>query len=171
MKSQTDHRLVRGYLAVAAAGLALLVAAGCGQGSSTSSASAPATSAASTPAASPAATSVLCADAAALRTSLSNLTHLNVGAGTVSEIKTNLTDVQSNLATFINDAKGEYQAQTAALKSATDKLEVAVKSLTTKPSVSALGSVTTALGDVNTAAQSLLAAVNTHCLAASPSAS
>jgi hypothetical protein len=172
MKPTTDRRPVRGHLAAVAAGLALLAAAGCGSGSSTSSASAPVTSAASSPsAASPAATSVLCTDAAALRTSLGKLTHLNVGAGTANEIKTNLTDVQASLTTFVNDAKGQWQAQTSALKAANAKLEVAVKSLTANPSVSAVASVTTALGDVNTAAQNLLAAVNTHCLAASPSAS
>jgi hypothetical protein len=172
MKPTTVHRSVQWHLAAVAAGLALLAAAGCGSGSSTSSASAPtASAAASSPAASPTATSVLCTDAAALRTSLGNLTHLNVGAGTVNQIKTNLTDVQANLTTFVNDAKGEWQAQTSALKSATDKLDAALKNLKAHPGVSALAGVTTALGDVNTAAQSLLAAVNTHCLAASPSAS
>ena len=161
----------RWHLAALAAGLTLLAVAGCGSGSSTSSASAPATTAtSSSSAASPAATSVLCTDAAALRTSLGKLTHLNVGAGTVTEIKTNLTDVQTNLTTFANDAKGQWQAETSALKTATAKLEAAVKNLTANPGVGALASVTTALGDVNTAAQSLLAAVNTHCLAASPSA-
>ncbi len=172
MKPETDHRPARGHLAAVAAGLALLAAAGCGSGSSTSSASAPAISAASSSsAASPAATSVLCTDAAALRSSLSKLTHLNVGAGTAAEIKTNLAGVQASLTTFVNDAKGQWQAETSALKSANAKLETAAKSLTSNPSVSAVASVTTALGDVNTAAQNLLAAVNTHCLAASPSAS
>lgn len=154
------------------AGLALLAAAGCGSGSSTSSASAASSSAASSPsAASPTATSVLCTDAAALRTSLGKLTHLSVGAGTANEIKTNLTGVQASLTTFVNDAKGQYQAQSSALKSATAKLDAALKNLKANPGVSALAGVTTALGDVNTEAQGLLAAVNTHCLAASPSAS
>jgi hypothetical protein len=162
MKQQRERRPPRWHLAAVAAGLAVLAAAGCGSGSSTSSASAPPTSST---------TSVLCTDAAALRTSLGKLTHLNVGAGTVNEIKTNLTDVQASLTTFVNDAKGQYQAQSSALKSATAKLEAAVKNVKANPGVSALAGVTTALGDVNTAAQSLLAAVNTHCLAASPSAS
>ena len=172
MKPTTDNRSRRGRLAALAAGLALLAAVGCGPGSSTSSASAPApTAASSAPAASPAATSVLCTDAAALRTSLGKLTHVNVGAGTVNQIKTNLTDVQANLTTFANDAKGQWQAQTSALKSATAKLDKAAKNMTANPGISALAGVTTALGDVNTAAQNLLAAVNTHCLAASPTAS
>ena len=65
----------------------------------------------------------------------------------MNQIKTNLTDVQANLTTFANDAKGQWQAQTSALKSATAKLDKAAKNMTANPGISALAGVTTALGD------------------------
>ncbi len=154
-----------------AGGLALL-AAGCGSGGSTSSTPATATSSATTasPAASPS-NSVLCADAAALRASLDKLRQVRVGAGTVTEITADLNNVKTALTTFTDNARGQWQAQTSSLNSALDKLKTSVSNLAAHPGVSTASSVVAALGEVNTAAQNLLAAVNTSCPSASPSSS
>ena len=157
-------------LALAACGLALL--AGCGSGGATSgsspSAAAPASS--SSPAASPP-SSTLCADAAALRASLDQLRHVNVQPGAVSQITSNLNAVRSALTTLVNNAHGRWQAQTSALSAALDTLKTAVSSLGASPGVSTVSGVVSALGQVNTAAQNLLAAVNTDCSATSSSPS
>jgi len=151
-------------------GLALL-AAGCGSGSGTSSGITPsAATSSSTPAASPS-NSVLCADAAAVRASLDNLRHVNVGTGMVSEITADLNDVKTALTTFVNDAHGQYQAQNSSLSSALSKLKTSVSDLAAHPSASTVSGVVAALGEVTTAGQNLLAAVNTSCLSASPSSS
>ena len=144
-------------------GLALL-AAGCGA-SASSSGSAPASAASS----SAPANSALCADAAALRASLDKLRHVNVGAGMADEITADLNEVKTALTTLVNDAQGQWQAQTSALSSALAKLGTSISNLAAHPGVSALSDVVTALGEVNTAAQNLLAAVNTSCPSASPS--
>lgn len=157
-------------LALAACGLALL--AGCASGGATSasspSAAAPATS---SPAAASPSDSALCANAAALRTSLDQLRHVNVQPGAVSEITSDLNNVKAALTTLVNDAHGQWQAQTSALNAALDKLRTAVSSLGASPGVSTVSGVVSALGQVNTAAQNLLAAVNTDCPSASPSSS
>ncbi len=151
-----------------AAGLLLLAAAcGAGGGGSQSGSSSPASPSSSAPA-SPA-NAALCADVAALRASLNKLTHVSVGAGTASEIQADLKDVQAKLTALGNQASGQWQAQTSALKSALAKLQTAAKTLAASPSASAVASVVSALGDVNTAAQNLLAAANTQCPSASPS--
>jgi hypothetical protein len=159
-------------LALAACGLALL--AGCGSGSTSSSsspsaaASAPATS--SSAAASPSG-SALCADAAALRSSLDQLRHVSVQPGAVSQITANLNNVKAALTTLVTNAHGRFQAQTSALSAALDTLKTAVSSLGASPGVSTVSGVVSALGQVNTAAQNLLAAVNTDCPSASSSPS
>jgi hypothetical protein len=164
--TRTTHR----KLALAACGLALL--AGCGSGGATSasspSAAAPATS--SSPAASPP-SSTLCADADALRASLDQLRHVNVQPGAVSQITSDLNAVRSALTTLVNNARGRWQAQTSALSAALDTLKTAVSSLGASPGVSTVSGVVSALGQVNTAAQNLLAAVNTDCPSASSSPS
>ncbi len=172
MKPGIMIRPARWKLAAIAGGLALLAA--CGSGGGTPSARTPTVVPSSSTAAAPATsppTSVLCADAAALRASLAKLTHVKVGAGTVNQITADLTDVKANLTALVNHAGGQWQAQTSALTSALATLTTAVSNLAAHPSTSAVSGVVTALGDVNTAAQNLLAAVNTRCPSASPSPS
>lgn len=153
-------------------GLALLTA-GCGSGSGTSGSTSSTASSSSTTASSAASpsNSVLCADAAALRASLDNLRHVNVGTGMVSEITADLNDVKTALATFVTDARGQYQAQTSALTSALTKLRTSVSDLAAHLDASTVSGVVAAIGGVTTAGQNLLAAVNTSCLSASPSSS
>lgn len=157
-------------LALAACGLALL--AGCASSTtspaSSPSAAAPATS--SSAAASPSG-SALCADAAALRASVHQLRQVKIQAGAVSQITANLNDVKAALAKLANDAHGQFQTQTSALSAALDTLKTAVSSLGASPGVSTVSGVVSALGQVNTAAQNLLAAINTDCPSASSSPS
>ncbi len=171
MKLGTGTGATRWKLVMIAGALALL-AAGCGSGGGASGAPSSTTSSSSTasPAASPS-NSVLCADAAALRASLDKLRQVNVGAGTVNEITADLSDVKTALTTFTNDARGQWQAQTSSLNSALANLKTSVSNLAAHPGVSTAAGVVAALGAANTAAQSLLAAVNTSCPSASPSAS
>jgi hypothetical protein len=151
----------RWRFATVACGVALLTVA-CGSGSSSSTAS----GGSSSPAASPsAASSALCADAAALRAALGKLTSIqaSAGQGAVNEVKADLANVKTATTRFANDAKGEWQPQTSALKSALDSLGTAVQKLTANPSTTAVSGVVTAVGQVTTAAQQLFAAVGKDC--------
>ena len=91
--------------------------------------------------------------------------------GAVNEITSDLNDVKAALTKLVNDAHGQLQTQTSALSAALDTLRTAVRSLGASPGASTLAGVVAALGQVNTAAQNLLAAVNTDCPSASPSSS
>jgi hypothetical protein len=113
---------------------------------------------------------VLCADAAALRTSLDKLTHVTVGSGTANEIKADLTEVKNSLTTFADHARGQWQAQISALKTALGQLQTAVGSLAASPGTSTATGVATAVRGVGAAARDLLAAAGTHCPSASPAA-
>ena len=152
---------------------AALLAVGCGSSGTPSgagSASAGGTSAAASPAA-PSPNAALCADAAALRASLGKLTHLSVGAGTANEIKADLADVKAKLTALAAQARGQWQAQITALRSALGKLQPAASKLAAHPSASTVSGVVTALGGVTTAAGNLLTALSTDCPSASPSPS
>jgi len=172
-------RPARWRLAALVGGLALLTAA-CSSSSSsqasggtTSGAPSPSPSASSSaPAtASSSPNSALCDEADALFASLEQLTHIKVQKGMKNEITADLTDVKTKLTAFVDAAHGQWQAQTAALKSALTKLQGEVKNLTASPSVGALASVATAIGEVGIATQNLLAAVSTRCPSASASPS
>jgi hypothetical protein len=148
--------------AVVAGSAMMLLAAACTSGGSASSSGTPSgggTSAAATSAP----TSVLCQDAAALRTSLGALTHVTVGTGSANKIKADLADVKTKLTSFSAQAHGQYQAQTTAMKTALRKLQTATANLASNPGLSTVPAVVTALGEVTTSASSLLAAISTAC--------
>ena len=165
MKPTTGTRPTWWSTAAVALGAGLLAVA-CSSGSTPASG----TSASGTPtSASPTATSLVCQDAADLRTSLHNLTHSSVSKGNVTELKSNLAQVHTDLTALITHAKGEWQTQTSALKAALDKLQTAISDLSSSPSASTVAGVATALGGVAAAGGSLLTAVSARCPSASPS--
>jgi hypothetical protein len=165
MRPKTGTRPTWWSTAAVALGAGLLAVA-CSSGSTPASG----TSASGTPtSASPTATSLVCQDAADLRTSLHNLTHSSVSKGDVTELKSNLAQVHTDLTALITHAKGEWQTQTSGLKSALATLQTAVSDLSSSPSASTVAGVVTALGEVATAGKSLLTAVSTRCPSASPS--
>lgn len=148
-----------------------LLSAACGSSTTSSpgggASPSPSPPAATSPAASPA--SPLCQDVAALRTSLTTLTHVRIGKGTVDEIKSDVADVQAKLSTLIATAKGEWQAQTSALQSALDKFRTALSDLKDHPSTTTVTGAASALAGVSAAAGSLLTAAGPHCGTASAS--
>ena len=166
MRRVTVTRPAWWKIVAVAFGVALLAVA-CASGGGTSSGGA--TPAGGSSSSSPLPSGALCQDAAALRTSLASLTHIKVGTGAGASISSGVADVKAKLATFTADAGQQWHAQTAALNSALGKLGTQAKNLASQPSAAALDGVVNALGDVTTAAQNLLGAVNTRCPSASPS--
>jgi len=164
MKPVTGTRPAWWSTAAVAIGAGLLAVA-CGSSSPSASGTSPPAS----PAASPTATSLVCQDAADLRTSLHNLTHSDVSQGGVTEIKSNLTQVHTDLTTLITHAKGQWQTETSALKDALATLQTAVSDLSSSPSASTVAGVATALGEVATTGKALLAKISKGCPSASPS--
>ena len=147
----------------------LMLLAGCASAStSPGGTSSAATSSSASPSPS---SSVLCADVAALRASLDQLVHVKVQSGAANEITSDLQNVKAALTKLVNDARGQWQAQTSALSAALDQLKTAAQDLTASPSGSTVSAVAAALGQVKRAAQDLLAAAGTDCPSASPSSS
>jgi hypothetical protein len=169
MNSVTVTRGARWKLVATACGLALL--AGCASGSTSPGGTSSASPSSSSPAAASPSSSVLCADIAALRASLNQLTHVTVQAGAATEITSDLQSVKAALTKLVNDAHGRWQEQTSALSAALDQLKTAAQDLTASPGGSTVSAVAAALGQVRRAAQDLLAAAGTECPSASPSSS
>ena len=169
MNSGTATQGARWKLVVTACGLALL--AGCASSSTSPGGTSSAAPSSSSPAAASPSSSVLCADIAALRASLNQLTHVTVQAGMADEIQSDLQNVKAALTKLVNDAHGRWQEQTSALSAALATLQTAVGSLRASPGVSSVSAVTAALGQVRKAAQDLLAAAGRECPSASPSSS
>jgi len=148
-----------------------LLAAACGSGGSPSSGSSPSSAAPASSSAAPGPTSALCQDAAALRTSIDNLTHLTVGKGMGDQIKADLADVKAKLTAFTAQAQGQWQSQTSDLTASLSKLQTAASNLTSNPSASTVSATVSALREVSASAGSLLSAIGTKCPSVAASAS
>jgi hypothetical protein len=144
-------------LAVAAA----LLGAGCSSGGY---------GGASSPSPSP--TSVVCSDAAALRSSLAQIGHLSASAGALDKLKTDLARVRADLTRLRTDAGSEWKAQIDELSAALATLQTTLKNINNQPSATAAAqAVSTQLAAVTTKAGDLLHKVSTRCPAASASPS
>jgi hypothetical protein len=129
-------------------------------GTSTSVATAPATASPS---------GGLCADAAALRASVAQLANATMAPGLANEIRTDLNAVTSNLTTLVDNARGQWQPQTSALRSALDQLQAAVEKMISSPGSGGASEAVTARDQVRKASQGLLDAMSPDCAATSPS--
>ena len=158
----------RGVAATGAVAVAVLTAAACGSsGTANTADTAPAS-----PSASASPTGALCQDLANLRGSLAKLSPGKVKAAGLASVPAALGQVQADLNTLVQNARGQWQAQTAALKHSLGEARKATSNLAASPSSGQLTTVLSALGQVSASAQQLLAAADVECpsAAASPAA-
>jgi hypothetical protein len=151
---------------------AALLVAGCSSGGGSAASSASPSTPATSAAASPTASSVVCQNVAALRASLSELSHLSFGPNALDKLKKDVTAVKDNLVAVKESAGTEWSSQISGLQTALSKLQKTLGSLGSQPSATAAAkAVSTDLAGVTLAGSNLLAAASTRCPAASASPS
>ncbi len=150
MTTQSKVRPVRLSAAIVIAGGAAFLAA-CSSGTGSSSGgtpAAPATSPASS-AASPTTTvtvsAATCKHVASLNTSLNSLTHLQLNASASKQIRTDLTNIQTQLTALAASGGGPVSGEVSSLSSSLNQVEKAAKGLSANPSASQITSIVTAL--------------------------
>lgn len=149
-------RRVGVIVAAAAAAAITMFAAACGSSGNGSGSSAPSATAhrsASGPAQSQQVTRAQCLDKAALEKSFTNLLQVNIGKGTLTQVKADLQDLQTKLSVLVGAEHGAFSAQTDALKSALTTLQTAVKGV--RSGSSSVADVRTAVDGVTTAMANL----------------
>ena len=104
-----------------------------------------------------------CTAATNLKTSVSNLSNVDVAKNGLSSLQTALTSVQTNAKTFASDAKSAYPSQTTALQNSLSSLGNAIKSGQGQRSVTAAAAVVPAVTQVKNSASALQSAVSGKC--------
>ncbi len=177
MNKQSQVRLdVRGRSAGPAKMTAALLVAGCAvglaacsSGTSTSGSSPTAaprtTSQSASPAQSGAATAnqATCKQVNSLRGSLETLTHLQLNASSASQIRTNLTKIQTQLSELKHQGGGAFSHQVNQLSDSLNKVKKAAGNLSTPPSGSQITAVVTALSGLRTQSKTTVAQMNAAC--------
>jgi hypothetical protein len=146
-----------------------LLGAGCSSGGGSGASPSPS---ASPPSASSAASGVICPEVAALRASLSELSHLSFGPNALNKLKTDLGKVKANLVALHDTAGTEWSGQITSLQNALSKLGKTLSNLGSQPSATAAAkAVSTDLAAVTAAGSNLLAAASVRCPEATPTPS
>jgi hypothetical protein len=101
-----------------------------------------------------------CADAANLKTSVSNLSNVNVATNGLGSLQTALSSVQTDASAFATDAKSAYPSQTTALQNSLSALGTAITSAKGQPPATAVTTVVPAVTQVKTSASALQSAVS-----------
>jgi hypothetical protein len=149
MTTQSKVRPVRWSAAIViACGAALLGACSSAtNGGSGGTPAAPTTSPASS--ASPTTTvsvsAATCKHVASLNTSLNSLTHLQLNASASKQIRTDLTNIQTQLTALAASGGGPVSGEVSSLSSSLNQVQKAAKGLSANPSASQITSVVTAL--------------------------
>ena len=81
-----------------------------------------------------------CSDRADLENSIKGLTSLDVSSG-LSGLEAQLGKIQAAATSLANTAKGDFPAETSAIKSSLDALTTTVKGLPANPSASQIGTI------------------------------
>ena len=104
-----------------------------------------------------------CADAANLKTSVSNLGNVNVATNGLGSLQTALSSVQTNASALATDAKSAFPSQTAALQNSVSSLGAAITSAKGQPPLTAATAVASSVTQVKTSASALQSAVSGTC--------
>jgi len=162
--------------AVAVIAGVMAIAAACSSGSSSSSSGGTASRTASPPhtasptasppphTGSPTANKSTCKHVDSVRKSLENLTHLQLNASSATKIRTDLSNMQTQLAMLKSESVGPALSSSLNQLSASLKqVEKAAKGLSTPPSASEISGVLSALSALKTQSGATIAAMRSAC--------
>ncbi len=139
--------------------------------SSTTSSSSPSASPATTsPTTSPTASpttgspsSATCQHVSSLRASLTSLTHLTLSANAASQIRKDVTNIETQLAALKGEASGAFATQLNQLNAAVSQVTAAAAKMGSPPTGAQTQAVITALSNLKTKSASAIAAMNAAC--------
>jgi hypothetical protein len=99
-----------------------------------------------------------CTDSANLQTSVKGLTSVGI-----SELKSQLTTIESDAAALVNSAKSDFPSQTSAITSSVDALKSSVAALPSSLSAVAIATVTKDASNVQSSVKSFTDPTSSQC--------
>jgi len=99
-----------------------------------------------------------CTDSENLQTSVKGLTSVGI-----SELKSQLTTIESDATALVNSAKSDFPSQTSAVSSSVDALKNSVAALASNPSAAQIATVTINAANVVNSVKSFTDATSSQC--------
>ena len=163
-QSQTAKPVRMAAVAVIAGVMAIAAACSSGTGATNAAGSASRTASPSPHTGSPTANKSTCKHVDSVRTSLQDLTHLQLSASAATKIRTDLSNIQTQLAMLKSEGVGPPLSNSLNQLSASLKqVEKAAKGLSAPPSTSEITAVVSALSALKTQSGSTIAAMRAAC--------
>jgi len=161
----TARRL--GIAVLSIGGVAVVAACSSGTtGSSGSSASAPAASVSGIPASGPgsaSASTLPCAQVTALRSTLTDISHLSVSPGSAPRLAADLARAEQLIGALKGQGGGQFSAQVTQLSNALNAIKADAAALAQSPTPTNIANLTKAVTTFKTTAQPLIKEMQTEC--------
>ena len=109
------------------------------------------------------ATSSTCKHVHSLRTSLESLTHTTLNASTAAKVRTDLTNIQTQLAALKGKGGSAFATEMNNLSAAVTTVKKAASSMSNPPTAAQVNAVVTALAALKTHAKTALTAMEKEC--------
>jgi hypothetical protein len=105
-----------------------------------------------------------CHHVSSLRTSLTNLTHLSLSAKSAGQIKKDLANVETQIATLKTAAGGKFSGPANQIGAALDQVKKAARGIASPPTAAQVQLVVASLKNLKAASASAIATMNAACL-------
>ena len=105
----------------------------------------------------------VCSSVEALEASVASVTTVDLDRGALTELRDNVSQVESDLRTVVDDAGDEYAAEIDALEQAVGAVGSSVRAAITAPSSQAITDVGASIEQLGTSVSSLQEAVASTC--------
>ncbi len=151
---------VAGWKVAALAFASATLIAACSSASTSSSPSAAPTSSAPT-SMSPSVSAAACKHVDSLRGSLTSLTHVQLNASSATQIRTDVTNINTQLSALKSDPA--ISAQTSQLKASVDQVTKAAQKLSSSPTSAQVQGVITALSQLKAKSSGMIAGMKAAC--------
>lgn len=105
----------------------------------------------------------ICQDVDELRSDFDDLKDIQIEAGALSELATDVDEIEADVKQLVDDASTEFGTEVDAVKAATEALRAGIDGATTDPSADALVQVSDGVAALTTAVGDLSDAVSGTC--------
>jgi hypothetical protein len=104
-----------------------------------------------------------CSDVDTLKDSISQLTSVNIEAGVLDTVRTDLETVQTNAQTVVDSARTDFPSESSALEDSVKTAEESIQDLPSSPSAAEVAAVALNVSAVANAAKSFEEATSSAC--------
>src|SRR3954452_22749954 len=104
-----------------------------------------------------------CDDRSALESSVKDISNVQLGAGGLTQLQSQLQTVESNAQKLVSSAKGDFPTESSAIDSAAKKLKSSIQQLPSSPAPQQVAAIGLDAKNLGTSVQTFVNATKSKC--------